>query len=34
MKETGQEDVHWIHVTEDRDQCQALEKKVNKFWIP
>ena len=34
MKETGQEGVCWIHVAQDRDQCQALVKKVNKFWIP
>ena len=34
MKEIRQEGVHWIHVAQDRDQCQALVNQVNNFWIP
>jgi len=34
LKETGYEDVDWIHLGEDRDQWQALVNMVMILHIP
>jgi hypothetical protein len=33
LKETGLEDVDWMHLAQDRDQWQALVNMVMKFQI-
>jgi hypothetical protein len=32
-REKGLEDVDWIHLAEDRNQCQALVNMVMYLWV-
>jgi hypothetical protein len=34
VREVGCEGVDWIHLAQDRVQCQALVKKVMNLWVP
>jgi hypothetical protein len=34
LTEIGWKSVHWIHVTQDRDQCWALVNTPMKLWVP
>jgi hypothetical protein len=34
LRETGWEDVDWIHDVQDRDQWQALVNVVMNLWVP
>jgi hypothetical protein len=34
IKETGWEGVDWIHLAQDKDQCQALVNTVMNFRVP
>jgi hypothetical protein len=34
IRETGCEDVYWIHLAQDRDQCRALMNTVIILRVP
>jgi hypothetical protein len=34
LRETGWEDVHWIHLAQDRDKEQALVNTVMNLQVP
>jgi hypothetical protein len=34
LRETEQEGVDWIHLTEDKEQIQALVSTVMNLWVP
>jgi hypothetical protein len=33
LREIGWNGMDWIDLTQDRDQCRALVKKVMDFWV-
>jgi hypothetical protein len=34
LREAGWEDVHWMHLVQDRDQWQALVNMVKNLLVP
>jgi hypothetical protein len=34
LRELVWEGMDWMHLTQDRDQCQVLVRKVIEFWVP
>jgi hypothetical protein len=34
LREIGWEGVNWMHLAQDRDQCQALVNMIMNLWAP